>query len=134
MCWTIAIGVRPLRLASFLQVPKVMTHSMLLRLLVAIAFLGMQLSIGAREAHAKPEFLAEFIAAYPSASRLFTCGTCHFDFNIPTDDLTTGALAAREGEGLKPYGGAVNLSGERHRHPPAVVLACGRADNNRCLE
>jgi Cytochrome C oxidase, cbb3-type, subunit III len=93
--------------------------------LVAVLLVGLQ---AAPHAQAKPAFFSAFIAKYPASTNLFTCGTCHYDFNGPQNDLSVGAPPLAEtGEGLNPFGRAFAEAGGEE-NPAAALDAIAGSD------
>lgn len=82
-------------------------------------------------AHAEPDALSAFIARYPTAFTLFTCGTCHLDFDGPIDDAPVAAATAAGGVGdaTNAYGHAFGESNGL-TNPDAALLAIEGNDSD----
>lgn len=73
--------------------------------------------------------LEAFIERYPSAFELFTCGTCHLDFDGPADDLAAGLLADGVGASRNAYGNAFKQA-DGISHPSSAFQAIEGKDSD----
>jgi hypothetical protein len=71
-------------------------------------------------AAAKSPFLSAFVGQYPTATQLFTCGTCHNNFNGPSGGDLIALLASESEGGLNPFGRAFAEAGGENN--PARAL------------
>jgi hypothetical protein len=88
-------------------------------------------------AQAKPDFLGPFVERYPSATRLFSCGVCHYNFAGPGDDddfhageLSAPPPGASDGEGLNAYGKAFEEA-DGNDHPARTLATIENQDSDR---
>jgi len=81
-------------------------------------------------AEARPQWLTAFVSEYPSATRLFTCGTCHTNFDGPLDDDLVIVLAGDDSpDGENAYARAFKEAGGEG-HPAAALAAIENLDSD----
>jgi hypothetical protein len=81
-------------------------------------------------AEAKPQFLTAFVGEYPSATQLFTCGTCHTNFDGPQDDGFVIIVAGEDvGDGENAYARAFKEAGGED-FPAAAFAAIENLDSD----
>jgi hypothetical protein len=84
-----------------------------------------------RPAHAKPQWLTAFVGEYPSATQLFTCGTCHTNFDGPQDDDFVIIVAGENSiDGENAYARAFKEAGGEG-NPAAAFAAIEQLDSDR---
>jgi len=82
-------------------------------------------------AEARPQWLTAFVTEYPNATRLFTCGTCHTNFDGPHDDDLFVVLAGEDApDGENAYARAFKEAGGEG-NPAAALAAIENLDSDR---
>jgi hypothetical protein len=81
-------------------------------------------------ADAKPEWFTAFVGEYPSATHLFTCGTCHTNFDGPQDDDFVILVAGEDSfDGENAYAHDFKEAGGED-HPAAAFAAIANLDSD----
>lgn len=100
------------------------------RFIVVFASLFLTTPVSLRTAEARPQWLTAFVGEYPSATRLFTCGTCHTNFDGPQDDDFVILVAGEDGfDGENAYAHAFKEAGGEE-NPAAALAAIENLDSD----